>query len=114
MMPAGEANVQKRRSPSDGGATAQRIPHANLPVLSCGKVTCSGLSYRFCHSAKAMDMDRETDANRRTPVMQITLWAADWYLQQLGMRWIPAQYLPVQREAIERHTAEAAALLCPS
>jgi Phosphotransferase enzyme family len=41
------------------------------------------------------------------------LWAADWYLCQLDMGWIPAQYLPVQRQAIERHTAEAAALLRP-
>lgn len=39
------------------------------------------------------------------------LWAADWFLRQLGMGWIPAEYEPVQREAIERHTHEAAALL---
>jgi aminoglycoside/choline kinase family phosphotransferase len=41
------------------------------------------------------------------------LWAADWYLQQLDIGWIPDQYLTVQRQAIERHTAEAAALLRP-
>lgn len=41
------------------------------------------------------------------------IWAADWYLQQLDMGWIPDQYLGTQREAIERHTAEAAALLLP-
>jgi len=39
------------------------------------------------------------------------LWAADWFIEQLDMKWIPAQYLTVQREAIERHTREAAALL---
>jgi hypothetical protein len=39
------------------------------------------------------------------------IWAADWYLRQLDMGWIPEQYLSGQREAIERHTAEAAALL---
>jgi hypothetical protein len=41
------------------------------------------------------------------------IWAADWYLQQLDMGWIPDQYLPVQRQAIERHVNEAAALLRP-
>jgi len=41
------------------------------------------------------------------------IWAADWYLQQLDMGWIPDQYLDIQRGAIERHTAEAAALLLP-
>ncbi len=39
------------------------------------------------------------------------LWAADWFLEQLDMKWIPDQYLAVQRQAIERHTREGAALL---
>ena len=39
------------------------------------------------------------------------LWAADWYLQQLDMGWIPSEYLPNQHEAIQRHVGEAAALL---
>jgi hypothetical protein len=39
------------------------------------------------------------------------LWAVDWYLQQLELRWIPDAYLPVQNSAIERHVKEAAALL---
>ena len=41
------------------------------------------------------------------------LWAANWYVRQLDMGWIPSLYLNEQREAIERHTAEAAALLRP-
>lgn len=41
------------------------------------------------------------------------IWAADWYLQQLEMDWIPDEHVKVQREAIERHTAEAAELLRP-
>lgn len=39
------------------------------------------------------------------------VWAADWYVQQLEMGWIPGQYLSVQRQAIERHVAEATAVL---
>ena len=41
------------------------------------------------------------------------LWAADWYLQQLEMGWIPQEYMNSQREAIGRHVAEAADLLRP-
>ena len=41
------------------------------------------------------------------------LWAADWYLQQLDMGWIPDQRLANQHEAITRHVGEAAALLRP-
>jgi Phosphotransferase enzyme family len=41
------------------------------------------------------------------------LWAADWYLQQLDMGWIPDQYLDNQAGAISRHVTEAATLLLP-
>lgn len=41
------------------------------------------------------------------------MWAADWFLRQLDLGWIPEGRLPAQHEAIERHVAEAAALLRP-
>jgi hypothetical protein len=41
------------------------------------------------------------------------IWAADWYLQQLEMHWIPDKYLPGQHQAIDRHLHEAARLLLP-